>query len=58
MVRKRHSEMHLFYFFDLQSCFQITRVQSKKNRPTVGQNLYIFAPQNAGDTDRPLWSAL
>jgi len=54
MVRKRHSEMHLFYFFDLQSCFQITRVQSKKNRPTVGQNLYIFAPQNAGDTDRPL----
>jgi len=28
MVTKRRSQSHLFYFFDLQRRFQITRVQS------------------------------
>jgi len=44
MVRKRHSEMHLFYFFDLQSCFQITRVQSKKKSSNCGTKFVYFRP--------------
>jgi len=60
MVKRRRSQMHLFsFFFDLQPRFKITRVQSHTNRPTVGQNWQIFAPQNAGDTNSAhLWPAL
>ena len=45
MVSNRHSQKSN----DLQPCFQIIQVHP---RPTVGQNLQIFAPQNVGDTDR------
>jgi len=58
MVRKRRSETHLFYFFDLQPRLQIMRVQSRKMAPNCGANLQIFAPQNVGMQIGSLWSAL